>query len=64
MGQGTVQQSVMDQCGIYQLLDAALNGFNVSILVYGQTGSGKTYTMIGKVIIFIFNLNNLNLEYT
>ena len=26
---------------------AALNGFNSSILCYGQTGSGKTHTMVG-----------------
>lgn len=31
-----------------QLLDAAMGGFNVTVLVYGQTGSGKTFTMSGR----------------
>ncbi len=35
-------------CGITQLLDAALAGFNVTIMTYGQTGSGKTFTMSGR----------------
>ena len=38
----------MKMCGIGQLLDAALTGFNVTIFVYGQTGSGKTFTMSGR----------------
>ena len=37
----------MKMCGIGQLVDAALLGFNVTIFVYGQTGSGKTFTMSG-----------------
>ena len=32
----------MRMCGIAQLIDAALSGFNVTIMAYGQTGSGKT----------------------
>ncbi len=42
------QSDVMSLCGIPQLLDAALSGYNVTIFAYGQTGSGKTYTMSGR----------------
>lgn len=39
---------VMASPGTLQLLDAAMSGFNVTVLVYGQTGSGKTFTMLGR----------------
>lgn len=38
---------MLSLCGIPQLLDAAMDGFNATVLAYGQTGSGKTYTMSG-----------------
>jgi hypothetical protein len=41
-------QDVLRLCGITQLLDAALDGYNATILAYGQTGSGKTFTMSGE----------------
>ena len=41
-------QDVLGLCGITQLLDAALDGYNATVLCYGQTGSGKTYTMSGE----------------
>lgn len=32
-----------------ELVDSALQGFDVTIFTYGQTGSGKTWTVLGKV---------------
>lgn len=38
---------VYDALGISKLVEAALQGYHVTILAYGQTGSGKTYTING-----------------
>eukprot|EP00201_Polytomella_parva_P021985 CAMPEP_0175047166 /NCGR_PEP_ID=MMETSP0052_2-20121109/5438_1 /TAXON_ID=51329 ORGANISM="Polytomella parva, Strain SAG 63-3" /NCGR_SAMPLE_ID=MMETSP0052_2 /ASSEMBLY_ACC=CAM_ASM_000194 /LENGTH=280 /DNA_ID=CAMNT_0016310999 /DNA_START=94 /DNA_END=933 /DNA_ORIENTATION=+ len=41
------QEDLWDVCGLQELVEAALDGYCVTIFAYGQTGSGKTYTMIG-----------------
>ncbi|KXZ48343.1 hypothetical protein GPECTOR_28g750 [Gonium pectorale] len=48
LGPEVGQADVMHLCGVPQLLEAALAGYNVTVFAYGQTGSGKTYTMSGR----------------
>ncbi|XP_046845010.1 kinesin-like protein unc-104 isoform X2 [Xenia sp. Carnegie-2017] len=40
------QQSVYKDVG-HEMLEHALEGYNICIFAYGQTGSGKSYTMMG-----------------
>lgn len=41
LGPEVMQPDVLTLCGVPQLLDAALAGYNVTIFAYGQTGEGK-----------------------
>jgi|Transcript_2891 hypothetical protein len=48
IGQWADQDTVMQTLGI-PVLNAALEGRNVSLFAYGQTGAGKSFSMLGKV---------------
>eukprot|EP00906_Rhabdomonas_costata_P010592 RCo014879 len=48
IGEWATQDTVMQTLGI-PVLNAALEGRNVSLFAYGQTGSGKSFSMLGKV---------------
>ncbi|EGD76549.1 kinesin family member 12 [Salpingoeca rosetta] len=41
------QDRFFRNCGIRQLLNAAMEGFSCTAFAYGQTGSGKTHTLTG-----------------
>jgi len=38
---------VYEDLGI-EMLEHALEGYNVCLFAYGQTGAGKSYTMMGR----------------
>lgn len=42
------QPEVFDQLRVKELVEAALDGFPVTIFAYGQTGAGKSFTIFGK----------------
>lgn len=56
LGPDVMQPDVLTLCGVPQLLDAALAGYNVTIFAYGQTGqsgpgmdgSGKPSVVVGR----------------
>ena len=42
------EAEVFDTCK--DLVQSALDGYNVTMFAYGQTGAGKTFTMYGLVL--------------
>ncbi|GIL67866.1 hypothetical protein Vafri_21146 [Volvox africanus] len=43
----TTQEELYETCGLQELVEAALDGYCVTVFAFGQTGSGKTHTIIG-----------------
>ena len=43
----TTQETIFTE-NVYDLINTATEGRNVSILSYGPTGTGKTFTMVGN----------------
>jgi len=41
------QKMVYEDIGI-EMLEHAMEGYNVCLFAYGQTGAGKSYTMMGR----------------
>ena len=48
-GQDAGQERLYAQ-GVYNIVEAVLEGFNCTIFAYGQTGTGKTFTMEASVL--------------
>jgi len=42
----TAQKDIFGDC--QDLVESAMDGYNVTIFAYGQTGAGKTHTMLGS----------------
>jgi len=45
------QEDVWRRIGGNDLVNKALDGFNITLMAYGQTGLGKTYTMFGCEVL-------------
>ncbi|CAD7923540.1 unnamed protein product [Amoebophrya sp. A120] len=45
-GPSSTQTDIFEECA--DLVQSALDGYNVCIFTYGQTGAGKTYTLLGS----------------
>jgi hypothetical protein len=41
------QEQAFSQCGLADLVEKVLQGYNSTVFAYGQTGSGKSFTMQG-----------------
>lgn len=50
LGGNLSQADVFDIAGLQELIEAALDGYAVTVFAFGQTGSGKTHTILGPTI--------------
>jgi len=48
LGPAASQADVFKACKIAEMVDAALEGFAVTVFAFGQTGAGKTHTISGS----------------
>eukprot|EP00232_Nephroselmis_pyriformis_P019793 CAMPEP_0182887266 /NCGR_PEP_ID=MMETSP0034_2-20130328/20720_1 /TAXON_ID=156128 /ORGANISM="Nephroselmis pyriformis, Strain CCMP717" /LENGTH=441 /DNA_ID=CAMNT_0025020625 /DNA_START=24 /DNA_END=1345 /DNA_ORIENTATION=+ len=47
LGPESTQEEVYAACHLNSLVDAALDGYSVTVFAFGQTGAGKTHTVNG-----------------
>lgn len=54
LGPEVSQADVINLCGVPQLLDAAMSGYNVTIFAYGQTGVFRDDFKITTVMVLLW----------
>lgn len=47
VGAQASQEEMFEATRLSELVEQAIEGFNVTLFAYGQTGSGKTHTVVG-----------------
>ena len=53
------QDEVFEECGVRDLVQASIRGYNATLFAYGPTGCGKTHTTLGEASKTGFSLEGL-----
>lgn len=46
-GNNPAHGTLFKDCGVEEIINKFIEGFNITIMAYGQTGSGKTFALEG-----------------